>query len=51
MIDAFDGNCGKRKEATHISMARAHFESYIKFFGEPQPHHQVRRKSNEQMLK
>ena len=48
VIDAFHGNCGKKKEATHISMARAHFESYIKFFGEPQPHRQVRRKSDGQ---
>jgi hypothetical protein len=31
VIDVFHGNCGKRREATHISMARAHFESYIKF--------------------
>ena len=29
-------------------MARAHFESYIKFFGEPQPHRHVRQKSDGQ---
>ena len=35
VIDIFHRNCGNRKEATHNSMAQAHFESYIKFFGEP----------------
>ena len=29
-------------------MARAHLESYIKFFGEPQPHRKVCRKDNGQ---
>ena len=36
------------KKTTYISMVRAHFESYIKFFGEPQPHRQVLRKSDGQ---
>ena len=38
----------KRKKTTHNSMARAYFESYIEFFGELQPHHQVRKKSDGQ---
>ena len=38
----------KQKETTYISIARANFESYIKFFGKPQPHRHVRQKSNGQ---
>jgi hypothetical protein len=48
VIGVFHENCRKKKETTYISMARAHFESYIKFLGEPQTHRQVCRKSNEQ---
>ena len=48
VIDVFHENCGKEKKTTHISMARAHFESYNKFLGEPQTHRQVCRKSNGQ---
>ena len=46
MVGAFNGNCEKRKETIYISMARAHFKSYIMFFGEP--HRHVRQKSDGQ---
>ena len=40
----------KEKGTFHISMVRAHFESYVKFFGEPQHHRQVHQKSDRQNI-
>lgn len=44
------GNTGNQREATHISMARAKFESFIQCFGETQPHRQVRRKADGEIV-
>lgn len=46
VINVSHGNTGRQREGTHVSMARSQFESYIKLFGEPQPHRHARRKSD-----
>ena len=46
VINVSHGNTGRQHEGTHISMARSQFESYIRLFGEPQPHRHARRKSD-----
>ena len=41
VINAFNETCKKMKADTHISMAQAHFGSYIKFFRESHLYCQV----------